>query len=153
MANRRFPGTRSVKTCSAREDTSKGFGPSNEDHPHRGLGSVPFTLQQIRAQAATFWIPGNGSTYTANCFRPQFGHWSISRITVVSQRSWVQVPYGPEFFFRPYFQYYSSQLWLSIILRTTWAVLKVRPEKKIQARTRFEPMTSAILQWWTPLLK
>ena len=61
---------------SAREDTLKRFGPSNEDHPC--LGSVPFTLQQIRTQVATFWIPGNGSTHTANCFRPQFGHWSIS---------------------------------------------------------------------------
>ena len=78
MAHCRFPDTRSVKTCSAREDTLKRFGPSNEDHPHRCLGSVPFTLQQIRTQVATFWIPGNGSTYTANCFRPQFGHWSIS---------------------------------------------------------------------------
>ena len=28
----------------------------------------------------------------------------------VSQRAWVQIPYTPEFFFRPYFQYCSSSV-------------------------------------------
>ena len=31
------------------------------------------------------------------------------------------------------------------VMNTTWAVVKRRPEKKIQACTGFEPMTSAIL--------
>ena len=30
------------------------------------------------------------------------------------------------------------------VMNTTWAVVKIRPEKKIQARTGFEPVTSAI---------
>ena len=37
--------------------------------------------------------------------------------------------------------------WMKVILAvmcTTWAVVKIRPEKKIQACTEFEPMTSVI---------
>ena len=31
------------------------------------------------------------------------------------------------------------------VMKTTWAVMKIRPEKKIQACTGFEYMTTALL--------
>ena len=37
-------------------------------------------------------------------------------------------------------------------MNTTELVVEMRPEKKIQARTGFEPMTSAILLQWFRLI-
>ena len=45
----------------------------------------------------------------------------------VSQRSWVQIPFGREFFFRLYFHYYSQVVFITVRIASIFEIDSMLP--------------------------